>query len=120
MLLSGPFQKFVEASPVSGIIENLFHPERIERLFEETAVTQYTNGAAATGTQHFGGGGNGETAATGNRGNGRGGNGRRPVRFYNAVSPVGFCRSAFPVGFRARSAFRASGSAVRGCCARWR
>ena len=46
MLLSGPFQKFVEASPVSvmmrGIIENLFHPERIERLFEETAVTQYT------------------------------------------------------------------------------
>lgn len=46
MLLSGPFQKFVEASPVSvmmrGIMENLFHPERIERLFEETAVTQYT------------------------------------------------------------------------------
>ena len=31
MLLSGPFEKFVEASPVSvmmrGIIENLFHPE---------------------------------------------------------------------------------------------
>ena len=46
MLLSRPFQKFVEASPVTvmmrGIIENLFHPERIERLFEETAVTQYT------------------------------------------------------------------------------
>jgi len=37
MLLSGPFQKFVEASPVTvmmrGIIENLFHPERLERLF---------------------------------------------------------------------------------------
>ena len=36
MLLGGPFEKFVEASPVSvmmrGIIENLFHPER---LFEE-------------------------------------------------------------------------------------
>ena len=46
MLLSAPFQKFVEASPVSvmmrGIIENLFHPERLERLFNETAVTQYT------------------------------------------------------------------------------
>ena len=46
MLLSGPFQKFVEASPVSvmmrGIIENVFHPERIERVFEETAITQYT------------------------------------------------------------------------------
>ena len=37
MLLSGPFKKFVEASPVSvmmrGIIENLFHPERLDRLF---------------------------------------------------------------------------------------
>ncbi len=46
MLLSGPFEKFVESSPVSvmmrGIVENLFHPERLERLFEETAVTQYT------------------------------------------------------------------------------
>ena len=46
MLLSAPFEKFVEASPVSvmmrGIIENLFHPERLERLFEENAVTQYT------------------------------------------------------------------------------
>lgn len=46
MLLSGPFEKFVEASPVTvmmrGIIENLFHPERLDRLFEETAVTQYT------------------------------------------------------------------------------
>ena len=46
MLLSGPFEKFVEASPVSvmmrGIIETLFHPQRLERLFEETAVTQYT------------------------------------------------------------------------------
>ena len=51
MLLSGPFQKFVEASPVSvmmrGIMENLFHPERIERLFEETAVTQYTRAIPA-------------------------------------------------------------------------
>ena len=46
MLLSGPFEKFVEASPVTvmmrGIIENLFHPERLDRLFEENAVTQYT------------------------------------------------------------------------------
>jgi IS4 transposase len=46
MLLSGPFEKFVEASPVTvmmrGIIENLFHPERLDRLFDENAVTQYT------------------------------------------------------------------------------
>lgn len=46
MLLSAPFERFVEASPVTvmmrGIIENLFHPERLDRLFEETAVTQYT------------------------------------------------------------------------------
>jgi len=46
MLLSGPFENFVESSPVSvmmrGIIENLFHPERLDRLFEENAVTQYT------------------------------------------------------------------------------
>lgn len=46
MLLSGPFEKFVKASPVTvmmrGILENLFHPERLDRLFEEHAVTQYT------------------------------------------------------------------------------
>ncbi len=46
MLLSGPFEKFVEASPVTvmkrGIIENLFHPDRLDQLFEETAVTQCT------------------------------------------------------------------------------
>ncbi len=45
MLLSGPFEKFVEPSPVSvimrGIIENLLHPERLERIFEENAVSQY-------------------------------------------------------------------------------
>ncbi len=47
MLLSGLFEKFIEASPVSvmmrGIVENLFHAERIEQLFEETAVSQYTH-----------------------------------------------------------------------------
>ena len=46
MLLRGPFERFVEASPVSvmmrGIIENQFHPERLQRIFEENAVTQYT------------------------------------------------------------------------------
>ena len=46
MLLTGPFEKFVESSPVTvmmrGIIENLFHPDRLNQLFEETAVTQYT------------------------------------------------------------------------------
>jgi IS4 transposase len=46
MLLTGPFEKFVESSPVTvmmrGIIENLFHPDWLNQLFEETAVTQYT------------------------------------------------------------------------------
>jgi IS4 transposase len=46
MLLSGPFENFVESSPVTvmmrGIIENLFHPDRLDRLFETHAVTQYT------------------------------------------------------------------------------
>ena len=46
MLLSAPFEKLLEASPVSvmmrGIVENLFHAERLDRLFEETAVSQYT------------------------------------------------------------------------------
>jgi len=46
MLLNDPLERFVEASPVSvmmrAVIENLFHPERLEWLFEETAVTQYT------------------------------------------------------------------------------
>jgi hypothetical protein len=42
MLLSGPFERFIEASPVRvmmrGIIENQFHPERLQRIFEENAV----------------------------------------------------------------------------------
>lgn len=46
MLLSAPFAKFVEASPVSvmmrAIIENQFHPDRLQRIFEENAVNQYT------------------------------------------------------------------------------
>ena len=45
MLLSAPFAKFVEASPISvmmrAIIENQFHPERAQRIFEENAVNQY-------------------------------------------------------------------------------
>ena len=46
MLLIAPFARFVEASPVSlmmrAIIENQFHPERLQRIFEENAVNQYT------------------------------------------------------------------------------
>ena len=54
MLLSAPFAKlpgapfanFVEASPVSvmmrAIIENQFHPQRLQRIFEENAVNQDT------------------------------------------------------------------------------
>lgn len=57
--------------------------------------TGAATGGAATGTQ----GGNGDTALWGRRQPGNGGDGRRPVRFYNAVSPVGF----LPVGFFARS-----------------
>lgn len=46
MLLGGPFKKFVDGSPLTvmmrGILENLFHPDRLNQLFEETAVVQYT------------------------------------------------------------------------------
>ena len=46
MLLGPRFEAFVEQSPVSvmmgGLIERLFHPERLDRIFEEHAVVQYT------------------------------------------------------------------------------
>jgi len=46
MLLGPKFEAFVEQSPVSvmmrGLVEKFFHPERVDRLFEEHAVTQYT------------------------------------------------------------------------------
>ncbi len=46
MLLSGPFENFVDASPISvmirGIIENVFHPDRLNRIFEDNCVEQYT------------------------------------------------------------------------------
>ena len=45
-LPGAPFAKFVEASPVSvimrAIIENQFHPQRLQRIFEENAVNQDT------------------------------------------------------------------------------
>jgi hypothetical protein len=46
MLLGPKFEAFVEQSPVSvmmrGLVEKFFHPERVDRLFEEHAVMQYT------------------------------------------------------------------------------
>lgn len=46
MLLGPKFEAFVERSPVSvmmrGLVEKFFHPERVDRLFEEHAVVQYT------------------------------------------------------------------------------
>ena len=52
MLLCGPFEKFIEASPVSvmmrGIIEYLFHAERIEQLFEEADQVITSTGLGTT------------------------------------------------------------------------
>ena len=46
MLLGAKFEAFVEQSSVSvmmrWLVEKFFHPERVDRLFEEHAVTQYT------------------------------------------------------------------------------
>jgi IS4 transposase len=46
MLLGKKFQAFVEASPVSvmvrGTLERVLHPDILERLFIDHAVTQYT------------------------------------------------------------------------------
>lgn len=46
MLLSAPFERFVEESPLTvmmrGIIENVFHPEKMDALFESAAESQYT------------------------------------------------------------------------------
>jgi Transposase DDE domain len=46
MLLGNRFQAFVEASPVSvmirGTLERVLHPETVERLFIDNAVSQYT------------------------------------------------------------------------------
>jgi len=46
MLLGPKFEAFVDQSPVSvmmrGLIERFFHPERLDRLFEEHALVQYT------------------------------------------------------------------------------
>ena len=46
MLLGPKFEAFVDKSPLSvmmrGIVERIFHPDRLELIFEEHAVTQYT------------------------------------------------------------------------------
>ncbi len=46
MLLGTPFKKFVEASPVSvmvqGALERLFDPSKVEQVFDDYAVRQYT------------------------------------------------------------------------------
>ena len=44
-MLSAIFEQFVEESPVSvmarGLMERVFEPERMDRLFEKHAVEQY-------------------------------------------------------------------------------
>jgi hypothetical protein len=46
MLLGTRFNKFIEASPVSvmvqGTLERVFDPEKLEQVFDENAVVQYT------------------------------------------------------------------------------
>lgn len=46
MILSGPFEAFVLAAPISvmmrAIVENTFNPQRIDDIFEQTAESQYT------------------------------------------------------------------------------
>jgi IS4 transposase len=46
MLLGNKFQAFVEASPVSvmirGTLERILHPDTVEQLFIDNAVSQYT------------------------------------------------------------------------------
>jgi Transposase DDE domain len=46
MILNQVFERFVQGSPVSvmvrGTLENIFHPDLVNRLFEETAQQQYT------------------------------------------------------------------------------
>ena len=46
MLLGSRFQAFMEASPVSvmvrGTLERILHPETVEQLFVDNAVSQYT------------------------------------------------------------------------------
>ncbi len=57
MLLSGPFEKFVEASPVTvmmrGIIENLFHPERLDALTRVYSRAQTTLLRMSVGTTQW-------------------------------------------------------------------
>src|SRR4029450_3433533 len=46
MILGECFEKFLERSPVSvmvrGVLQRIFHPEKLERVFSEPAVLQYT------------------------------------------------------------------------------
>src|SRR6187401_1244894 len=46
MILGACFEKFLERSPVSvmvrGILERVFDPEKLERVFTDNAVLQYT------------------------------------------------------------------------------
>jgi hypothetical protein len=46
MILGGCFEKFLARSPVSvmvrGILERVFDPEKLERVFSDNALLQYT------------------------------------------------------------------------------
>ena len=59
MLLGPKFQAFVDKSPLSvmmrGIVERIFHPDRLELIFEEHAVSHavYTAFAISHGRGSF-------------------------------------------------------------------
>ena len=59
MLLGPTFQAFVDKSPLSvmmrGIVERIFHPDRLELIFEEHAVSHavYTAFAISHGRGSF-------------------------------------------------------------------
>ena len=46
MILGAPFEAFVQAAPISvmmqGLLENTFNPQRIDEIFEQEAESQYT------------------------------------------------------------------------------
>lgn len=57
MLIGKQFQMFVEQSPVSvivrGTLERVFHPEKLEQVFEDNSVLQYTKELTFTECVHI-------------------------------------------------------------------
>ena len=46
MILGEPFEAFVNAAPISvmmrAVMENIFNPQRLDEIFDQTAESQYT------------------------------------------------------------------------------